>query len=268
MLLTFIRFALSPTCSLKRVADKLPFTYTGADLYALGSDAMLKAITRQCRQVDEKVAEHNAALKSGQNPLTIAQYFDHYATDSDTRVTVMEDDFHAAHKELVPSVSAEEFRHYERVRKTFEGNGDESNATSNGSQSGPPKKPLPIPPQATQNQNKLSLPTGHRTSSSQSSSTLRSPMTPLSPTGQKPLGSKHNSQKSISQKSDRSTFFFDQNTNDDDDDEYVIRTDHLHSNGHGNRATKSHRNDQNGGKGKGKPSTFGSATNGDDDMYS
>jgi peroxin-6 len=229
---------------------------------------MLKAITRQCRLVDEKVAAHNAALKSGQNTLTIAQYFDHYAIDSDTRVTVTEEDFHAAHKELVPSVSAEEFRHYERVRKTFEGNGEEAKPTNNGSQSGPPKKPLPVPPQAPQNQNKLSLPTGNRTSSSHSSSTLRSPMTPLSPTGQKPLGPKHNSQKSISQKSDRSTFFFDQNANDDDEDEYVVRTDHLNSNGFGNKAAKSHKSDQNGGKGKGKSSTFGSATNGDDDMYS
>lgn len=36
-------------------------------------------------------------------------------------VMVMEEDFINAHKELVPSVSADELKHYERVRKTFEG---------------------------------------------------------------------------------------------------------------------------------------------------
>ena len=41
------KFNLDPDLELKRVAESLPFTYTGADLYALASDAMLKAITRQ-----------------------------------------------------------------------------------------------------------------------------------------------------------------------------------------------------------------------------
>ena len=41
------KFNLDADLDLRRVADGLPFTYTGADLYALASDAMLKAITRQ-----------------------------------------------------------------------------------------------------------------------------------------------------------------------------------------------------------------------------
>lgn len=41
------KFSLDPDLDLKRVAESLPFTYTGADLYALASDAMLKAITRR-----------------------------------------------------------------------------------------------------------------------------------------------------------------------------------------------------------------------------
>ena len=36
---------------------------------------------------------------------------------------VTEEDFMEAHKELVPSVSADELRHYDRVRKQFEGAG-------------------------------------------------------------------------------------------------------------------------------------------------
>ncbi|KAI4248985.1 MAG: hypothetical protein L6R42_009123, partial [Xanthoria sp. 1 TBL-2021] len=49
------KFSLHPDLSLARVAQSLPFTYTGADLYALCSDAMLKAITRQASAVDAKI---------------------------------------------------------------------------------------------------------------------------------------------------------------------------------------------------------------------
>ena len=89
-------------------------------MYALCSDAMLKAITRQAGAVDEKVKAHNATHGAS---ITIAYFFDHYATEEDTAVMVTEQDFIDAHRELVPSVSADELGHYERVRKTFEGAG-------------------------------------------------------------------------------------------------------------------------------------------------
>ena len=92
------KFVLHPDLSLRRVAEKLPFTYTGADLYALCSDAMLKAITRKAAAVDAKIK----TLPGG--PITTAQFFDHYATEEDTAVTVTEDDFLNAKKELVSSV--------------------------------------------------------------------------------------------------------------------------------------------------------------------
>ncbi|EFR02168.1 peroxisomal biogenesis factor 6 [Nannizzia gypsea CBS 118893] len=108
------KFNLHPDLSLKRVSELLPFTYTGADLYALCSDAMLKAITRQANAVDERIK----ALPSG--PVTTAYFFDHLATPEDTAVMVTEQDFLEAKNELVPSVSAKELEHFERVRKTFE----------------------------------------------------------------------------------------------------------------------------------------------------
>lgn len=89
-------------------------------MYALCSDAMLKAITRQARVVDEKVKAYNATHSP---PITIAYFFDHLATEEDTAVMVTEQDFMEAHKELVPSVSADELRHYDTVRKSFEGTG-------------------------------------------------------------------------------------------------------------------------------------------------
>lgn len=92
------KFALNPDVSLDRVAEQLPLTYTGADLYALCSDAMLKAITRKSTAVDDKIKQ----LPGG--PVTTAYFFDHLATPEDVSVTVMEEDFLAAQGELVPSV--------------------------------------------------------------------------------------------------------------------------------------------------------------------
>ncbi len=92
------KFIMHPELSLHRVAESLPFTYTGADLYALCSDAMLKAITRQAAAVDAKIG----ALPNG--PVTTAYFFDHLATPADIAVMVTEDDFIAAQRELVGSV--------------------------------------------------------------------------------------------------------------------------------------------------------------------
>jgi len=101
-------------------------------MYALCSDAMLKAITRQAGAVDEKVKAHNATHSP---PITIAYFFDHFATEEDTAVMVTEQDFIDAHKELVPSVSADELGHYERVRKTFEGTGKKEEKPQGGNTS-------------------------------------------------------------------------------------------------------------------------------------
>lgn len=92
------KFALDPELSLRRVAEKLPFTYTGADLYALCSDAMLKAITRRATAVEAKIKK----LPGG--PISTAQFFDHHATEEDLAVVVTEEDFYAAQGELVSSV--------------------------------------------------------------------------------------------------------------------------------------------------------------------
>jgi peroxin-6 len=88
---------------------------------------MLKAVTRQARAVDKKVQEYNSTHTP---TISIAYFFDHLATDEDTAVMVTEQDFIEAHKELVPSVSADELRHYQRVRSQFEGAGKkDDNAT-------------------------------------------------------------------------------------------------------------------------------------------
>lgn len=119
--MTANRFTLHPTLSLARVASNLPFTYTGADLYALCSDAMLKAVTRQASLVDAKLAAINTHnLQTGKSKVSTAYFFDHYATEQDTAVMVTEEDFQNAERELVPSVSVKELEHYQRIRAQFE----------------------------------------------------------------------------------------------------------------------------------------------------
>ncbi|KAI1760446.1 peroxisomal biogenesis factor 6 [Hypoxylon sp. FL1150] len=115
------KFTLHPSVSLPAVAEHLPFTYTGADFYALCSDAMLKAVTRQATLVDTKIRAINADReRANQPPISTANFFDHHATADDIAVMVTEQDFLAANQELIPSVSAGELSHYERVRATFE----------------------------------------------------------------------------------------------------------------------------------------------------
>jgi peroxin-6 len=130
------KFTLAEECRLRDVAETLPFTYTGADLYALCSDAMLKAITRQARYVDAKIQEMEAA---GKGKVSTAWWFDNVATEEDTKVVVTHEDFEEARRELVGSVrfvpptpnsaatgeltlrnSAKELEHYQRVREQFE----------------------------------------------------------------------------------------------------------------------------------------------------
>lgn len=82
---------------------------------------MLKAVTRQATAVDNKVKQLSA---EAHHPITTAYFFDHYATKEDIAVMVTENDFMSAHQELVPSVSAGELAHYEKVRAMFEGGRD------------------------------------------------------------------------------------------------------------------------------------------------
>ena len=92
------RFTLDPCLSLEQIAERIPFTYSGADIYALCADAMLKAVTRQISTVESKirgmVGEHSST----------AFYLDNLATEQDTMITVIEDDFVSAQRELVGSV--------------------------------------------------------------------------------------------------------------------------------------------------------------------
>ncbi|KAL2022710.1 hypothetical protein VTK56DRAFT_4791 [Thermocarpiscus australiensis] len=131
------KFTLHPSVSLRAVVERLPFTYTGADFYALCSDAMLKAVTRQASLVDAKIRALNAdPNNSTRPPVSTAYFFDHFATPDDVSVVVTEQDFFDAHRELIPSVSAGELAHYERVRAAFEGQRDKDTEKEKVGQNG------------------------------------------------------------------------------------------------------------------------------------
>jgi peroxin-6 len=209
---------------------------------------MLKAITRQARLVDAKVAAHNKNLRPGTNALTVAGFFDHYATDEDTEVVVSEEDFESARRELVPSVSYEELQHYERVRMTFEGNGSakkDAEKPQIAISAGPPPtgngngivtdKALPAPP-VTKDSRRLSA-------------------AKLKGLREKTLNSLHRN------RSQKSNAVADGASQDGSEDEYTIDTSHL-ANGNGKLVHK--------GKGKSRSALggFGDAAGDDEELYS
>jgi peroxin-6 len=133
------KFDLADNVSLERIASKCPFTYTGADFYAMSSDAMLNAMTRTAGVVDEKLKAYNETIRKpqGRRDVSTRWWFQNVATKEDIAVQVTEADFDKALRELVPSVSAEELQHYLRVRANFEG----------GKKQGPPSQPKAQLPQ-------------------------------------------------------------------------------------------------------------------------
>ncbi|GBC14159.1 AAA-domain-containing protein [Rhizophagus irregularis DAOM 181602=DAOM 197198] len=91
------KFRLHPSLDLGVVAKKCPFNYTGADFYALCSDAMLKAMSRTAEAIETKVAEINANPSSKfPKPINSQYYLNHLATPEDTLVEVNQNDFDRA----------------------------------------------------------------------------------------------------------------------------------------------------------------------------
>ncbi|GAA5940270.1 hypothetical protein JCM3775_004416 [Rhodotorula graminis] len=116
------KFKLAPETDLAKLAEQCPYNYTGADFYALCSDAMLKAMTRKATEVDDRIAELNAQppYSTGAAPALTPQYYlAELATPQEIEVLVAQQDFEAALAELVPSVSQAEMLHYKTVQSRF-----------------------------------------------------------------------------------------------------------------------------------------------------
>jgi len=114
------KIRLDPGLDLENVANRCPFNYTGADFYALCSDAMLNAMSRTAEKVDAKIAVLNRE-KDGHHPypITPQYYLSEMASAEDILVQVSQVDFDRALDSLVPSVSQAEMDHYAEVQKRF-----------------------------------------------------------------------------------------------------------------------------------------------------
>jgi peroxin-6 len=113
------KFNLHPDLDLSDVVGRCGFNLTGADFYALASDAMLCAMTRTAEKIDQRIAEFGDG--DWPKPLTPQYYLDRMAKKEEMQVVVGFEDFAVALERLRPSVSDEEMRHYERVQGEFRG---------------------------------------------------------------------------------------------------------------------------------------------------
>lgn len=118
------KFKLHPDLRLEDVVDSCPFHFTGADFYALSSDALMRAMSRKTETIDAIIADLNSQPPTTQEhpyPLTPQYYLSELAKPSDVEVVVTQEDFELSLRSLVPSVSPAEMEHYRRVRKRFSG---------------------------------------------------------------------------------------------------------------------------------------------------
>jgi len=115
------KFRLDPGLDLRAIAQKCPFNLTGADFYALCSDAMLNAMTRKAEGIDAKISVLNSQPGHHHHPrpITAEYYLAEFASPEDMVVHVSQEDFDRALDSLVPSVSEAEMEHYGQVQKHF-----------------------------------------------------------------------------------------------------------------------------------------------------
>lgn len=55
------KFRLDPNLDWNAIVDKCTFNFTGADFYALCSDALLKAMSRKAEAIDQKLCKYTHA---------------------------------------------------------------------------------------------------------------------------------------------------------------------------------------------------------------
>lgn len=101
------KFTLDDSVNLVELSEQCPFNFTGADLYALCSDAMLNSIKR-------KVDFVNAEVEAG---MTVNDYLE--ANPEHQQVQVNMEDFLSALKSCTGSVSTSELMHYQKLRQQF-----------------------------------------------------------------------------------------------------------------------------------------------------
>ncbi|MGH0175516.1 UNVERIFIED_CONTAM: hypothetical protein FKN15_070822 [Acipenser sinensis] len=93
--MTFLRFKVDSSVSLPDVIERCPPQLSGADIYALCSDAMMSAIKRKIRRIDEGL------------------------DTEDSELLLMREDFQHALEKLQPSVSDQELLKHKLIQQKF-----------------------------------------------------------------------------------------------------------------------------------------------------
>jgi peroxin-6 len=65
------KFKLDPELDLMTIVEQCPFNFTGADFYALCTDALLKAMTRKAEDIDAKIGTLPALSSSSCAPIQL-----------------------------------------------------------------------------------------------------------------------------------------------------------------------------------------------------
>jgi len=107
----------------KVLSDRKLTSLTGADFYALCSDAMLTAISRKIKKLEEGQKEASSIDKSESQKIELAKdsinMFEsekkEFEKDS-IKILVTKDDFVSAAEKLVPSVSQEDLNYYQNFK--------------------------------------------------------------------------------------------------------------------------------------------------------
>lgn len=110
------KFAIAPDVNLAVVAEHCPGRFTGADMYALCSDAWMRALRRRLGELDEGREGDNRVQDKQGAAATAAASVEHHQGP----VMVTQRDFLTAAASLMPSLSTEEVAKYEQIRQEWE----------------------------------------------------------------------------------------------------------------------------------------------------
>ena len=114
------KFDLEEGLEVDDIAEMCPRHLTGADFYALCSDAMLKAIVSKINVVDELVDAYNQALKPGEMKVSPSYFIEYHMSIHERQVKVSLQNFINALQDLTPSVSLDELKRYELLQKEIQ----------------------------------------------------------------------------------------------------------------------------------------------------
>ena len=114
------KFSLERDVDLSLISEQCPLTFTGADFYALASDAMMLAFKRKVDEVINRLREEEEKVGEKVDTRVFLSSLD--SDDPLLHVTVAHCDYEAALKALTPSLSFDELAHYKRLKEQFSPN--------------------------------------------------------------------------------------------------------------------------------------------------